>query len=391
MSLVDVPPGIIFPYLMNTGALTASLYNTEMATLTTLQTLDATGEKCLMAGYLYVPNGGTGMTLNKITWNAGAVTAGTSNTMRLGVQGVNTSAGPSINSDGTWGRYKDFAQFAGISGAAWNTTTLDSGTTTYSNGALIAVVWDLTARTDGSLVVRGIYRALAGTAGYPCCNTHNGTAWAATSTAVDPIVILEFDDGGTTRYGTLRGGFIASAAASSTFNSGSATDEFGLLFQSPFEFTANSFWAPLAIAAAAGIIEMRLFSAPLSGSPTQLAIATLTGYEAAAASTTTLARTVLPFAGSAVTIAKNTDYLISCRPTTSTNVAFGQTLLNNAAFRELLQGGTTLAKYSRTDNAGAFASSSTTDLPLFGLGVSQLHDGAASGGLAIPVSGRICA
>jgi len=81
------------------------------------------------------------------------------------------------------------------------------------------------------------------------------------------------------------------------------------------------------------------------------------------------------------TLSKDAQYLISLRPTAAVNCSFFEITLASAAHRTLLPGGTSLAKYGRAGNTGAFTSISTTVLPVFMLGISRIHDGASSGGI----------
>jgi len=191
---------------------------------TTNCTLDAVDEMIAAVGYLQIeghPSSAKTCSASgcKIYWKAGAVTAGTSRTLVVGLQDVSTTAGPPVQPDGT------FDASASVTSSptanAQNTATIGTGSKSVSDGQLLAVVFHLSAVNGASIVVQHM---VGGNTIQHLPNVSyklGGGAWAGAAAHL-PNIIIEFDDG---TWGWFIGGTPHLTLLNTTYKSDSTPDE----------------------------------------------------------------------------------------------------------------------------------------------------------------------
>jgi hypothetical protein len=213
----------------------------------------------------------------------------------------------------------------------------------------------MTARGGSDSVQVSAVSIVVANAGFPQVQ-HNTASWVRQSSI--PIAIIEFDDG---TLGMIEGSLPISVATAQSYASNSTPDEYGMIFQLPFESTAISIWMigrPTTNAANADLI---LYSDPL-GTPVAEATITLDANNFQLTDGVRFGEWTLP---TAFTLAANTDYAVTFRPTTTTAVNLTYFTLPDANYRKFMAG-TNVSRAHRTDNAGAFTST-TTSYPLIGV------------------------
>jgi uncharacterized repeat protein (TIGR02059 family) len=341
---------------------------------TTAYTMDAATEKVAFIGTVYIdgrPAGAktlsTAGSVGKIHFLPGpatfADTTGSPTTIRVGIQDLDDTAGGSgagvgAAVDGSFDVYGDLvAGTHTITTSTWKTVSMTSGTKDITHGQKVAIVFDMTVRGGGntdSVQVSGVSIQVAN-AGWPQVQ-HYTASWARQSSL--PICIIEFDDG---TLGTIAGGLPVSAISGYTYSSSSTPDEYGVLFQLPFESTATSLWMIAKPTTNAANGELILYSDPL-GTPVAEATISLDANNFQLTDGVRFGEWVLP---TAKTLAANTDYAVAFRPTTTTNVTLTYFTLPDATYRKFLAG-TNVSRAHRTDNAGAFTSTTTVH-PMIGV------------------------
>lgn len=375
MSLIALPSGLFWPFpkAMPFGSGTNIL-------------LDASGEKGAFIGRLHIDGRpGTSKTLStsgssKIGFSVGTdVFANASSEFRVGIQGVNTS-GPVAQPNGTWGAYAAITTAANSSPVLssddqWIEAVPTSGSSTLSEGDLIAVVFDFVTRAGSDSI--NIATGIAGhPAILPTTNAYVGTpAWqtsAASGAGQFPNVVITFSDG---TLGTIDGIYTLGTAAALTWNSSSTPDERGMIFQVPFDCKIDALWCHLRTVDATSDCTLKLSSSPTSGR-TPLASVSLDAAQLGAAATDGIAVARL---ASEVALSANTDYCVSLLATGAGNIRFTGQTLGAATHRCFFPGGTTLQ--SATAKSGAdFASASSTLMFPIGVRLSQVQGNSAPGG-----------
>ena len=355
------------------------------STLAGAGTTDATGEKIALIGHVFWTDGAASKTMDStsiIHFRTGAVTmADASTTMRIGLQDVNAAAGPPVQPDGTFDVYREFAGNAGVitsadDNVAKSITLSTSGTKTVTNGQLIAVVFDMTARagTD-SLVINGAPSASIGYSSMPVVMQYT-TSWQNVNSGTAlPLVLLESSDG---TLGTLLGCGYYAPGSVYTYASSGTPDERALQFQVPYTCKVNCVYLASGGNSATADGELVLYSTP-GGTPTALATVTVLGEYFG---NVTDERVHAFMFDSEITLSAATDYAIAYKATGAGSVNLGYITMVSAAHRSI-NGFANCSGVSRSDATGAFGSASTTDLPLMSVGICALDDGAggAGGGL----------
>lgn len=334
-------------------------------------TIDAVGESAAGIGHVLLSTGpGTSKTISsaggKLYFRTGSVTfADAGTTVRVGIQDV----GAAGLEDGTYDVHDDLVGGTDtITGSAVNSAAMSSGTKTITHGDQVAVVIEMTARggTDSVQIARSNNSALMP---YGTADTGAGP----TLVTMAPFITIEFDDGTLGWLGMSS--WAAVTENSAQFDSGDTPDEYALVFRLPFKAAALGLYAQLASVAAGDDFEVILYSAPLG---TPVAERTLAQDMSLAALGNHFDRAFT----SAFTLEANTDYAIAIRPSTAnglsyTRVNFGS---GNGVLRKVTMLGTNWSQYSRSNQTGAFGSQDTTLLPVLGVWVGQLEDGAGGGG-----------
>jgi hypothetical protein len=185
--------------------------------------------------------------------------------------------------------------------------------------------------------------------------------------------VITFDDG---TLATLDGTLPISSTAPEIFTNATNPDERGLIFQVPFACKVDAIVAAIGVTDLNSDLVVALYSDPLT-SPTIMGSA-LTPSHRGFAGAGLQAVGVLTFP-SEISLAANTDYCVTLRAQGTTNVRINTALLGAASHRVFWPGGTTLAKATRNNFAGAF-SLTTSTIPEIGVRISSVDDGTGSGG-----------
>lgn len=364
----------------------------QNANAQTAITLDAAGEACYMVGQIILQNPlGGSKTISaagsgKIVWRSGAVTFSSgSTTFEIGIQDISTSASPA-QGDGTFDVKASFTGGGGgVTANAVQTSTMSSGTKTIANGDLVAITFSMTARggTD-SVVVNANHSGLyTNTPAMPSVTDNVAGSVSSTTTAL-PNAYIIFDDGSIGKiYGSH---FMSSSATSNTYNSSTGTaDEYGNAINLPCIFYAHGIGGIGNASAAGNDYEFILYSDPF-GSPV--------AEKTIAVDATQLGKTgsvgqhmylfPVPFL-----LKANTDYAITWRPTTTSNI------VNYYIDTDSATGGLTGPPNSncyavrRLDNSGAFSDfnggTAKTRMMLMWLVGSHLEQGVNSGNYRIGI------
>lgn len=380
MSLVNLPHGI--------PALPRDLITTS--TSQTVTALDAAGELIAFIGRVHWLSGtsktisaaGAGKLLfrtgTSVTW----ATAGS--TLRVGLQDVdlaNTTT-PS-RPDGVYDVYGERVQGTdALAGGTYYEQAMSSGTKTLSNSDYVCVVIELTVKNGADLV--NIARNTSDSDIVPNSSAYLSAAWSAAGGTTCGLIA---DDG--TR-GILENLAPSTAPSVLAFQSGDAYPEYGNVLQLPYRHQVSGVWATMFATAAslAADFDARLYTDP-TGTPVQQAS---TSVDASIFRNMT-GGIYIPFS-SAVTIEANTPYAVSFRATTAADVRMTKREFAAAAWADFYAPGGAGTLYAAKRAAGAFVDAGTSKDTLVVISpmISAIDDGAgAGGGLAMPVSGRICA
>lgn len=336
------------------------------------QIIDAAGESAALIGRVHLTTGAaTSKTISaagggKILWVAGATQTFSNGGTNLRI-GINDVTGATGIEDGTHDVYADLVGGTDtITVSAVNTTTMEVGSKTIAHGDLVAVVIEMTTRGGTDSVRVAIDNTNQSITPYSTIDTGSGPGKNSTNL---PFITIVFDDG---THGWLGDeSFAWTSAANTAFNSGSTPDEQGLIVQYPWDFTAAGILMYLFGVGSADDFEAILYSDPL-GTPAvieAIAVDASTTY----ANDNSEVWVPLPFT-TPREISRNTWYGIALRPTTANNVQLMQLSLGGAAARAVLPFGTNAALGTRTNQTGAF-STTTTLVPVFGLIPMSLADG----------------
>lgn len=383
MTLVSTPRGTLFPDLL---ALPISF---------TSATIDAATEKVAMIGRLFIagrPAGTKTLSTGTIQYRTQAVTfANGGTTVDIGIQGVSAVAGLIAQPDGTFTVKTTLTGGGGgITASAWNTATMNSGTTSLSHGDLIAVVWDMTARAGADSVLISTQNPWLNQGisfGVPTTNVFVSSAWQTTVTsgsARGPNVIIVFDDG---TLGWIDYTVPCSVSNNTEFWQDSTNpDERGMIFQVPWDCKFDAVWAYGAPNNSSGGFTLKVYSDPL-GTPSSIASVTVNPFQTSVAGGNQL---IIEALASEVSLSKGTDYAVTMRSsaTGGNNTFLYSATLGNEAHRAAINGTTTLKKASRQNDTGAFTAESpaVTMYPI-GVRISSQHDTSSGGSGGFPVLG----
>lgn len=233
----------------------------------TVATIDAAGEALITVGQIWTDDGGT-HTINTtgfstLGWRTNNITfADAGTTVKVGLAAVDTANGPparAVNVGGviTLSVSRSIAgNSGGITGNTWQNHVPDAGTMTIANGDLVAFCIQMTARggVADTINVGGVLQPYANV-GLPCTTSYLSSAYANTTAL--PNARIRFSDG-------ARGYFVGSglqngALISNTWNSGSATKEYGNVLSLPFPARIHGIIGYLTLA---GPTDFVLYSDP---------------------------------------------------------------------------------------------------------------------------------
>jgi hypothetical protein len=230
-----------------------------------------------------------------------------------------------------------------------NTTykiAMESGTKTIAHGDKVTIVFEMTGRGGSDSI--GISYQTSGQgvdALFPSLTHYFSGVWGRL--AGQPSITLEFDDG--TSGGIFTGQAVNAgngAVTAYASNTGTA-DEYGNVLSLPFPVVVEGVWSISYPTSNAADYEVCLYSDPL-GTPTLIEVVTV---DATQVSTVNSPRTHSVMFASAHTLAQNTTYAVTVRPTTTTTVkSFYHDI--TAAMTPL---GTACYAVRRLDNTGAFS------------------------------------
>lgn len=330
--------------------------------------IDANGEA--IAFIFAAPKTGN---LAKVRFRTGTVTTG--DTIRISFQDVDVATGLP---DGGVDQYRALAIADGDDNKALYTGLITSdGTDTGSlravtAGQIVAVVFDYAAYTAGNIQIMFLLTA-SGLQAFP----YGGTRSAAgvwTKQALPFPLAVEYDD---TTYSEIYGVCPAvTNIAAESYGSGSTPDEFGNLITVPMSCTANGIW--IMGGWQTGACQYILYD---TDGTTALATITMDPDIIGGSSYQTPLR--LQFS-SAVTLTKDGAYRIVAKPTTASLATLYAWSYPAATVLTAEPGGTQCYSTTRTD-AGAWTDSQTKRYGI-GLLLSQIDDGASSGG-GVPIVG----
>lgn len=343
-------------------------------------TVDATNEACIMTGRLYWEDMGSHTVStagsSSIQWRTANVTfANVGTAVSVGIAAVDVTAGPPARAVNV----ADVITFdvaavfvgggGGITANAWQTSVPTIGTKTIASGDLIAIAIQATTRAGADSITVG-NEAVSTSPGTPGITDFTGGSYTTPNRL--PNAVLVASDG--TR-GYIYGGFIASVGTTTqTWNSGSATKEYGNILRVPFPMTA---YGVIVGTSSGGDCDYVLYSDPLGTPAAQKTVSVdLHTVQNAIVGVDTR----LLFASS-FDLAANTDYAIIMKPTTTTNVALAYKTYNDANHQNSEPLGTD--SYAINRASGAFASQNANkDRYAIGLlvGAFDAGGGGAGGG-----------
>lgn len=333
-------------------------------------TIDAANEACIMYGRIFTEDGAshtidtTGS--SSLGWRTGTTTfANAGTTVKVGLAAMDTATGPPARA----ANVADVITFdvsksmvgggGGITTTAWQEHVPDAGTKTIANGDLVAFCVQMTA-LGGADSVLVSSASVSAASSRPNVSNFVGAAYASNSSS--PNAVITFSDG---VLGFFFGGHVASiGTTTTTWNSGSATKEFGNFIQVPVPMKA---YGVMFGANIGGDVDAILYSDPL-GTPAVAASVSIDSNVIAAAAGDFAAYELF---ATPYSMLPNTAYALILKPTTANNVLFEYKTFNAAAHQKSESLGTNCYAVSRA--AGAFAAvNSNKDRYAIGLLVGAL-------------------
>ena len=320
-------------------------------------TLDAVGEKVAMIGRMRWADGAT-HDLRSLRWRS--ATGNLNGTLQVSARDVDTANGPPARDDGTADQSVDHTNPNQNTNF---TSTLGSDRTSVTHGALLAIVFEVTARTSGSFQILTALSTAGGQHGHPVVSSFTGSVWASENAI--PLLTLVAADG---TLGVLAGSFPQLTATTSTANVNSGTagaDEYALKFTPTEPCWAGEFHVTLTIAAGAD------FDVILYEGTTALVTVSIDANVIDA--TGSPCEFFIPFTD--VELTPGTAYRLAIKPTTANNVTiYLATITSGDA--ELVASGCQLS--TRVD-AGSWTDDATRVPLRFCLGIVASDDGAGGG------------
>jgi hypothetical protein len=305
--------------------------------------MDAAGE--MIAFIVLAPKAGN---IHKIHFNTGTVTTG--ETLKCSLQNVDMATG---DPDGTPDQSGTIV-VANADDNVWLNVTLGADRTV-AKGEIFAVVFEwngsaanLNLRTGGAGLYSNIYA------------DHYTGSWAKSATA--PTCVLEYSDGS---FGFIPG-CQPGIGTNVDFNSGSSPNERALKFESPVPFQCGGFGF---LGRLTGDADMVLYDAALTPLSTISFDTSL--------KTSTADIKVAGLCSTDVSIAANTVYYLSVKPTSVTNVRLVWMDVGAASWLNQYHGGSAF-RYADRTGAGAFTEISTRRPVIFML-PSGFSDGVGGG------------
>lgn len=246
--------------------------------------------------------------------------------------------------------------------------TMTTGTKIIQSGSVIGVVVEMTAR--GGADSFNPQRINAG-GGLPYCAIDVGSGPVKSATM--PICLIEADDGA---IGWFHQSGVPYADTVTAFNSGSAADEYAMIFQVTGKGATNYLMVTIGEVDAGEAGEVVLYGDP-TGTPSVMATYIHDG-DTFGVVGATVAPMWVPI-GETI-LEPNTEYAVAYKATTAGNRSIRRiTSMGPLNARNTTPFGTTLLGGTRADGTGPFATS-TADFPVFGFMFNELDDGVQTGG-----------
>lgn len=360
--LVLWPP----PLVNNLSAL--GTWGAGIATLT----FDSTTDRVAYVGHSPYAD-----SISKIHFRVGTVTSAPNVDVR--VETVDVATGQPARPSGTlWAANTNAVITIGASNT-WQTATLTAAAS-LSLGSLFAINIVYSSGTANFLINRCAANA-AGTGSWPMCLQDTG-AGTWTQLASNLCMIIEFSSGGVMYVPGVSP--VDSGSGIGGFNSGSSPDEYALQFRVPFKCRAIGMYFVSSNIASSANFTASLW--PASSTVDGDALAQVALADQSVINTTQEGPMYL-FFGSAVTLLPGTTYYVGVRADDATNsIDFYQQVapggITNAmrGFPIPTDGNTFRASRTWTAGSAGAWTNATTTLPLMGLIIDQLDDGAGGGG-----------
>lgn len=340
----------------HTARLPNLLFNSA-SSFTTI-TLNATGETCCMIGAIILQNPlSAAKTISaagggSIVWRSGAVTfSDAGSTFEVGLQDVSITTSPA-QGDGTFDVKASFTGGGGgITANTTQTSVMTTGTKSISNGQLVSINFNFTARagSDSVQVNANNVQAFGVTPSRPTVVDNTVGSYTRPGNA-GPNAYIVFDDG---TIGWIYGvPYLSSAGTSVAFNSGTATaDEYGNLINIPASFMAIGLEVYISPANTSSDFEFILYSDPL-GTPVAERTITVDATQLGGTSS------IMKFSDLFTTpflVKSNTNFVAAVRPTTANQVTlyYAEGLDSNSG--KTGYPSTNFYSVRRLDNSGAFS------------------------------------
>lgn len=370
MALVNIPNGICWGMNQTevNAAATPAIGNTGT-------TINSATTQISFSGAVVWSDGGT-HSIDKVHYLVGdTVAQGTApKTLRVSLQNVSTTAGPPFQPDNTDDEYADVTTLP--SANSWATTaSLTGGPRSVASGGLLSVVFKFTQFTASSQFTIAAYNTSASTkythSAICASSSNSGSTWTIANT-ISPTIIFEASDG---TIGTFWGTFpVKAVSALGAWNSGSNPDEYALEFTCPVKMVIGGVWIGAMSLASGGDFDVVLYSG------TTVKASTSWDYNnIGAASAIRMFNIFFDEATADLTFNAGDVVRISIKPTTTNSVAAYSFDVNTATHQAALPGGTAMQYTTRVD-AGSWAAATTTRRPYWGPIVTQIDDGAGTGG-----------
>lgn len=234
----------------------------------TTTTIDAANEAAIYIGRIATSDGGSHTIdpsgSSSLGWRSGSLTfANGGTTVIVGLAAVDAATGPPPRAANA----ADVITFdvsksltgggGGITANAWQTHVPDTGTKTIAHGDLVAFAVQATAR-GGTDAIRPTHATINAVRQRPSVTNFTGGSYAASTSG--PNIIITFSDGA---IGWFFATDVFSVQSTRTWNSGSATKEYGQLYQLQFPTKVYGIYGWVAPSADTDLV---LYSDPL-GTP----------------------------------------------------------------------------------------------------------------------------
>ena len=314
--------------------------------------------------------------IQKVFFRFGTTTKAGGSTIKVSLQNVSTSSNP-IQPDGS------VLQSATIANADANYASnifypgLTLGAVQSVNyGQLIAVVFEYATYGGADSTYILAYNQTGGTDQQSGISGYNGSVWGG-NLAYYPSIFFQFDDG---TFGSFDSSnhflFNNSGGVTSSFNSSSSPNEYGLIWQLPFPHKIDA----VQIGLLATTLGTSTFNVNIYDS-TNPTTAVITITVNANQLSSTAAKSLIVNLGQEYSCLANHNYYVSIQPTVSGatgNVSLG--IINfsgNTHYNDTNAGGNNFVQATR---AGGSWTISTVARPTISIRVSSLDDGVQTGG-----------